>query len=127
MNTNCRDFRDRLRAGIPDEQVIEDYLRRLAYGSDASFYRMIPQLVVKIRDEQDLILVLDAANRHQVPLTFRAAGTSLSGQAVTDSVLVMLDGHAWQGHVIAPDAETIRLQPGVIGAQANAWLSGVDR
>ena len=96
MDASYQAFRDQLRPNLPDELVIEDYLRRLAYGTDASFYRLIPKLVVKVRDEADLTRVLGAADRHQVPVTFRAAGTSLSGQAVTDSVLVVLDGRAWQ-------------------------------
>ena len=127
MDTRYQAFRDRLRSGIPDARVIEDYLRRLAYGTDASFYRLIPELVVKVGDEAELTLVLDAANRHQVPLTYRAAGTSLSGQAVTDSVLVMMDGDVWREYEIASDGSSIRLQPGIIGAQANAWLAPLGR
>ena len=127
MDANYQAFRDLLRPGIPDDRVFEDYLRRLAYGTDASFYRLIPRLVVRIRNEAELIRVLGAANRHLVPVTFRAAGTSLSGQAVTDSVLLVLDGNAWRDHTISPDAGTIRLQPGIIGAQANAWLATAGR
>ena len=127
VNERYQGFRDKLRAGIPDGQVVEDYFRRLAYGTDASFYRLIPQLVVKVRTEANLVLVLDAANQYQVSVTFRGAGTSLSGQAVTDSVLVMLEGDAWRNHWIAPDGARIRLQPGIIGAQANAWLVPLGR
>jgi Fe-S oxidoreductase len=127
MDERYHAFRDQLRMGLPDRLVIEDYLRRLAYGTDASFYRLIPKLVVKVRDEADLTLILDAANRYSVPVTFRAAGTSLSGQAVTDSVLAVMDGDAWRDHSIARDADVIRLQPGIIGAQANALLAPLGR
>lgn len=51
--------------------MIEDVLRRLAFGTDASFYRLIPQLVLKVRDEAEV--ALDAAKRHAVPVTFRAS------------------------------------------------------
>ncbi|MGB5834318.1 MAG: FAD-binding and (Fe-S)-binding domain-containing protein [Thiohalocapsa sp.] len=127
MDERYQSFRDRLRPVLPDKLFIEDYLRRLAYGTDASFYRLVPELVIKIRSEADLRLVLDAANRHQVSVTFRAAGTSLSGQAVTNSALVVMDGDAWRDHAIGSDAETIRLQPGIIGAQANALLAPFGR
>ncbi len=127
MNQRYQAFRDQLSPGLPDELVIEDYLRRLAYGTDASVYRLIPHLVVKVRNETDLTLVLAAANRCQVPVTFRAAGTSLSGQAVTDSVLVVLDGDAWRDYAISPGAGSVRLQPGIIGAQANALLAPLGR
>lgn len=83
MDTSYQAFRDRLRPELPDELVIDDYLRRLAYGTDASFYRLIPRLVVKVRDEAELILVLDAADRHRIPVTFRADGTLLDTQART--------------------------------------------
>ncbi len=127
MNENIKALREDLRGNLPETQVIEDELRRLAYGTDASFYRLIPQLVLKVRDEVELIQVLKAANRHQVPVTFRAAGTSLSGQAITDSVLVLLSGEGWQDSRISPDGSVISLQPGVIGSQANARLAGFGR
>src|SRR3546814_3553325 len=50
---------------------------------------------------------------------FRSAGTSLSGQALSDSVLIVL-GDNWNGREIRDNGAQIRLQPGVIGAQANA-------
>ncbi len=60
------------------------------------------------------------------PLTFRAAGTSLSGQAVTDSVLALL-GDGWNGVEISADRDTIRLKPGVLGAEANRRLAPFGR
>ena len=72
------------------DRVIRDPLRLLAYGTDASFYRLIPQVVVKVESEDEAAAVLAACRRDGLPVTFRAAGTSLSGQAVSDSVLMML-------------------------------------
>jgi D-lactate dehydrogenase len=66
--------------------------------------------------------VLAACRDLGLPLTFRAAGTSLSGQAITDSVLVLL-GDGWRGCDIRPGAETVRVQPGLIGAAANRRLA----
>jgi len=79
---------------IADERIISDPLRTLAFGTDASFYRLIPKLVVTVINEQEVQKVLELAHQHKVHLTFRAAGTSLSGQAVTDGVLVRL-GNGW--------------------------------
>ena len=59
-------------------------------------------------------------------MTFRAAGTSLSGQAISDSVLIVL-GDNWNGREIRNGGEQIRLQPGVIGANANAVLAPFQR
>jgi D-lactate dehydrogenase len=59
-------------------------------GTDASFYRLNPKMVVKVHNEAELRKVLPIAKKFGVPVTFRAAGTSLSGQALTDSVLLKL-------------------------------------
>lgn len=65
-----------------------DPLHLLAYGSDASFYRLLPKAVIKVHNEQEVQQLLQLSQRHKVPVTFRAAGTSLSGQAITDSVII---------------------------------------
>lgn len=107
---------------LPAARIVTAPLRRLAYGTDASFYRLVPQVVVTVDSEDELRAVLAACHAHRAPLTFRAAGTSLSGQAISDSVLVLL-GDAWRGATIDDAAETIRLQPAVIGATANRLLA----
>ena len=86
---------------IPAARIIDDPLRLLAYGSDASFYRLIPRLIVKLVSEDDVVGLLILAHTHRTPVTFRAAGTSLSGQAVTDSVLAVLEGDAWRDYEIS--------------------------
>lgn len=111
---------------IPRDRRFDDALSTLAFGTDASFYRLIPKLVVRVESEAEVITLLKAAYADQVPVTFRAAGTSLSGQAISDSVLIVL-GDNWNGRDIRKGGEQIRLQPGVIGAQANAWLAPYGR
>ncbi|GGY09982.1 ferredoxin [Litchfieldella qijiaojingensis] len=121
-----RELKAALAEVIPHERLIDDPLRTLAYGTDASFYRMIPQLVVRVESEAELIRVLGECHARALPGTFRAAGTSLSGQAVTDSVLILLS-RAWRGHEILDNGEAIWLQPGVIGARANQLLAPFKR
>ncbi|MGB3383467.1 MAG: FAD-binding and (Fe-S)-binding domain-containing protein [Marinomonas sp.] len=111
---------------IDDDRLIRDPLRTLAYGTDASFYRLIPQLVVRVNDEAEVRLVLKEAKRRSLPVTFRAAGTSLSGQAVTESILIQLSDN-WKGHRIHQHGQIISLQPGVIGARANQLLAPFQR
>jgi D-lactate dehydrogenase len=111
-----------LRARISTRRVYDDPLSTLAYGTDASFYRLIPGAVVKVESEEEVIGVLDIARRFGASVTFRAAGTSLSGQAISDSILLVL-GDQWRDHEIRNQGRQIRLQPGIIGAQANAWLA----
>ena len=116
----------RLARFLPADQIVDDPLRRLAYGTDASFYRLIPQLVVVVQNEHELVRVLAECRALKLPLTFRAAGTSLSGQAITDSVLVKL-GDGWRACDVRPGADTIRLGPGLIGAVANRRLAPFKR
>ncbi|MDG4598230.1 MAG: FAD-binding and (Fe-S)-binding domain-containing protein [Candidatus Contendobacter sp.] len=111
---------------IPAERLITDPLRTLAYGTDASLYRLIPKLVARVDSEDEMRRILALAHQHGTPVTFRAAGTSLSGQAVTDSVLLQL-GDGWRGWKIGPDAATITLQPGLIGGHANRYLAPYRR
>ena len=101
-------------------------MRTLAYGTDASLYRLIPQLVVRVDSEAEMRRILGLAHTHGTPVTFRAAGTSLSGQAITDSVLLQL-GDGWRNWRIGADAATISLQPGIIGGHANRYLAPYQR
>ena len=111
---------------IPVERRFDDPLSTLAFGTDASFYRLIPKLVVRVEAEAEVAQLLKLAHAENVPVTFRAAGTSLSGQAISDSVLIVL-GDNWNGREIRNGGEQIRLQPGVIGANANAVLAPFQR
>jgi len=111
---------------IPAQRRFDDPLSTLAFGTDASFYRLIPQLVIRVESEDEVVALLKLAQRDHVPVTFRAAGTSLSGQAISDSVLIVL-GDNWNAREIRGQGTQIRLQPGVIGAQANAWLAPFGR
>ncbi|TDV60280.1 FAD/FMN-containing dehydrogenase [Pseudomonas sp. LP_7_YM] len=111
---------------IPAERRFDDPLSTLSFGTDASFYRLIPKLVIRVESEGEVIALLKLAQIDRVPVTFRAAGTSLSGQALSDSVLLVL-GDNWNGREIRREGEQIRLQPGVIGAQANVWLAPFGR
>ena len=75
---------------IPEARQFTDSVRTFAYGTDASFYRLNPKMVVKVHSEEEVARIIPIAAKHKVPITFRAAGTSLSGQAITDSVLLKL-------------------------------------
>lgn len=111
---------------IDAERLIHDSLRTLAYGADASFYRLVPELVVRVNNEEEVRFVLRQAYELGIAVTFRAAGTSLSGQAVTDAVLIQLSDQ-WQGYQIYEQGQVISLQPGIIGARANQLLAPYQR
>lgn len=126
LTGNYQILYNRLADHIPGHRLVHDELRTLAYGTDASFYRLIPKLVVVVDNEDEVLHVLRETRELQLPVTFRAAGTSLSGQAISDSVLIKL-GSQWTGHQILDDGLRIRLQPGVIGSHANVYLAPYRR
>ena len=72
--------------------------------------------------------VLGAAREHATPVTFRAAGTSLSGQAITDSVLLKLSHTAaWRRYKIEDEGKSITLEPGLIGGEVNRLLAAYKK
>ncbi len=121
-----RALHDELAAVLPPGRLVVDPLRLFALGTDASFYRLVPKLAVRVQDAAEVERVLQAATARRLPVTFRAAGTSLSGQAVSDSVLIVLSG-GFLGREVLDGGARVRLGPGVIGAEANALLLPLGR
>src|SRR5512133_3201007 len=106
---------------LDPKRVLTRPLERIAYASDASFYRLIPQAVVQPISLDEVRALFRFSQERGIPLTFRAAGTSLSGQAVSDGILVDLSKH-WRKIQVEDEGRRVRLQPGVIGAHANQAL-----
>ena len=102
------------------------YIQRLAWGTDAGFYRLIPQQVLHPADESQVQQIIARAHREGKHITFRAAGTSLSGQAISDSLLVVC-GKKWERYEVHGAGETITLQPGIIGQRVNEILRPYGR
>lgn len=119
-------FLKEVEALIPGERIYTDPLRRFAWGTDGSFYRLTPKAVIRAGDEKEVSAVLEAASRHGVAVTFRAAGTALSGQSVSDSVLLVA-GKSWE--VISYDEAdaSVTAEPGVVGARVNDFLRRYGR
>ena len=112
---------------IDRKRIYTDPLRTLAWGTDAGFYRLIPKVVVRLENEEEASLALKAASALEVPVTFRAAGTSLSGQAISDSVLLVA-GKSWENYrILDPEAHAIALQPGIVGARVGEILKPYKR
>ena len=118
MNNLIQDLSE----SLPKHQVITDDLRRLAYGTDASFYRLTPEVIAVIETEEEARHVLKTASQHNRPITFRAAGTSLSGQAITDGILALI-GEGFATYEQNADASKVRVGPGIIGGEVNRRLA----
>ncbi len=119
-------FIKEIQSALPADRVYTDELRTLAWGTDASFYRLTPRVVIRAKDEAEVSTIIKVANRYGLPFTFRAAGTSLSGQSVSDSILIVA-GKNWEDYSIAPGGDSITLQPGIVGARVNQILKPLGR
>ena len=127
-------FLSELRQFLPSERVYTDELRTLGWGTDASFYRQIPKVVIRSDGEQEISQIVRLCRKYKLPFTFRAAGTSLSGQSCTDSVLIVAGKH-WEKYEIIEEGGTskeegeylVRLQPGIVGARVNEILKPYGR
>lgn len=126
VNSKYIDFLQEASRFIPQERIYTDELRRLAWGTDAGFYRLIPQIVIRSTEEDEVSQLLKLADRYNLPVTFRAAGTSLSGQAISDSILIVAGKH-WEKYSISDDHEQITLEPGIIGQRVNELLAPYGR
>ena len=120
------DFLSELKQFVPSDRIYTDELRTLGWGTDASFYRQIPKVVIRSDGEEEISKIVKACKKFKLPFTFRAAGTSLSGQSCTDSVLIVAGKH-WEKYEIGPNQDTIKLQPGIVGARVNEILKPYKR
>ena len=107
---------------VDERRVLVRPIDIIAYASDASFYRLIPKAVVQAAGEAEVARLFQFSHNHRIPLTFRAAGTSLSGQAISDGLLVEV-ARNFRGVEVLNHGRQLRVEPGVIGANANRVLA----
>jgi D-lactate dehydrogenase len=93
----------------------------IRFATDASPYRLFPKVIVIARNVDDVRKVLAYARQKHESVTFRAAGTSLSGQAQGDGILVDVRRH-WAGVSVEAGGRCLRARPGTILSRANLAL-----
>lgn len=111
---------------FPSDRIKMNLIDLVAYAADAGFYNLRPRAVVLPVSEEEVILLFKIAQEQNIPVVFRTGGTSLSGQSVTDGILVDLSQY-WRKAVVENEGASIRVQPGVIGAVANVYLKKYGR
>ena len=97
-------------------EVDSSSLTRALYSTDASLYRIVPQVVVRPRSADEVEAVIAACAATGTPLTTRGAGTSIAGNAVGAGVVMDLSKHFNQVLAIDPERQVARVQPGVVHA-----------
>jgi len=118
---SSQEIQSALHAFMPSDRVLIRPIEVIAWASDASFYRMIPKAVVQAQNVDEIRSLFVFSRQSRIPMTFRAAGTSLSGQSVSDGLLVEV-ARNWRDLWVEERGARIRLQPGVLGARANQAL-----
>lgn len=106
---------------VDPTRVLTRPIDLVRFASDASFYRLIPKAVVLADGVEEIRALFAYARKKRIPLTFRAAGTSLSGQAQTDGILVEVARH-WRGVAVEDGGARVRVRPGTIAARVNLAL-----
>ena len=116
-----------LRDSVADpDDVRVRAIDRHAMASDASHFLLTPRAVVVASNAGDVGRLLGASARLGVPLTLRSGGTSLSGQGVTDGILVDVRARFRELEVL-DDGARVRVQPGLTVRQVNARLAPYGR
>ncbi len=126
LSYKYQQYYNTIRRVVSENRIFTSRAETLAYGTDASFYRLVPKIVIQSKTVEEVSFLLEEAHKLELPVTFRAAGTSLSGQAITDSILLITSQH-WTNYEILDKGKKIKLEPGVIGARANIYLKPFGR
>lgn len=100
--------------GVAD--VDDSTLARALYSTDASLYRVVPQVVVRPRSVEEVLATVEACRLTGTPLTSRGAGTSIAGNAVGTGVVIDFTRHLNRVHDIDVEARTARVDPGTVHA-----------
>jgi D-lactate dehydrogenase len=115
-------LRGELEALLGTDRVLARVSDIVRYASDASPYRLFPQVVVMAHDASDVAKVLAYGRRTGIPVTFRAGGTSLNGQGQSDGILVDVRRH-FGGVAVEDDGALARVKPGTVLGHANRVLA----
>ena len=110
-----------LRSSLAGELFFDD-LHKSIYATDASVYRKIPTAVAYPKDIADIQKLIAFANKNQLTLIPRTAGTSLAGQCVGDGIVVDVSKHFTKILAFDEQRKTITVQPGVIRDELNLFL-----
>ncbi|MGA9368658.1 MAG: FAD-binding oxidoreductase, partial [Steroidobacteraceae bacterium] len=116
-----RDLKADLIARMGTDIVLHRAIDLVRYASDASPYRLIPQVVVLPRTTDDIVKLFRYCHEAGRHATFRAAGTSLNGQALSDDILIDVRRH-WYGAKVEDAGRRVRARPGTILGHVNSLL-----
>lgn len=108
-----------------ESPVVDDSARvRAEYSTDASNYRVVPQVVLFPRHIEEVLAALEVAREHRSPVTSRGGGTSVAGNAVGPGLVIDFSRHLNSILDVDPQTRTARVQPGVVLSSLQAAAAG---
>ena len=111
---------------LPRHRIKTRPIDRIAYANDASYFRLVPQAVVQPNSISEIQALFKFSQGERIPMTFRAAGTNLTGQAITNGILVDISNY-WDNYTVENSGSLLRAQPGIIGGFLNNVLKPYGR
>jgi D-lactate dehydrogenase len=108
------------------QNVLHRAIDLVRFASDASPYRLIPQVVVQPRTTDDIVKLFRYCRENERHATLRAGGTSLNGQSQSDDILIDVRRH-WYGAKVEDDGRRVRARTGIILGHVNAMLGRYGR
>lgn len=110
-------------AAVVQGQVHIDVYNRVAFSTDASIYRIMPQCVVAVNNADDIIAVVRYAAQNNIPIAPRGAGSGVAGESLTNGIVIDVRKNMNKILQTAPDGSWVRVQPGVVLDTLNTHLS----
>ena len=111
---------------LGESKVSQDPLDLAAVAPDASHYLLTPSVLVRAGSTSDVAAAMAAAKRHKVAVNFRSGGTSLSGQGLTNGVMVDAR-RSFRGIEVLDGGRKVRVQPGATIVAVNSVLARYGR
>lgn len=111
--------------GLVAGEVLCDDASRSLYATDASLFEAWPLAIVRPRDTDDVAATVAWAAEARIPVHARGAGSSLSGDSLGTGIVI--DCSRFMRRIVATTAESVRVQPGVVGGQLEEHLARLGR
>ncbi len=116
------DLSDRIRG-----DAFADIIHRVAFSTDASSYRIVPQCVVAPRDSDDVAAVVRYAAEEGLPVAPRGAGSGVAGESLCAGIVLDMTRYMTRILHTAGDGVTVTCEPGVVLDDLNRHLAAYGR
>ena len=112
---------------VGEERVLSAIEDRICYSYDATKQKVIPDIVIRPGDTNDVSNTLKIANKYEVPIYARGAGSGLTGGAVPLKGGIVFDLKNMNRIIeICPDDFVATVEPGVVTKELQDEVAKFD-